>query len=87
MKEITKEFNETKLGKKYYKSTIIANIIFLLALGVEIYSFIDGAFEINYFSEEIRDVISTIFTYIMLISLIFDARYFGAFAQYKENRK
>ena len=87
MKEITKEFNNTELGKKYRKAVIIVNIILFIVVGVEIYSFIDGAFDINNFSEEIRNDISLISTNVLLISLIFDARYYGALAQYKEDRK
>ncbi len=87
MKEKRKEFDKTKLGKKYRKAALIANIIFALVFCVELYSLIDEIFEINKFNEEIRDGINVISTNVLLISLIFDARYYGALSQYMEDRK
>ena len=86
-KEYMLEYNQTKLGKKYRKWVIIATVIFAIAALFEIYMFIDTIFEINKLSVQTKDDIDTIFTYIILASLIFDGIYYGGISQYMEDRK
>ena len=86
-KEYAKEFNKTKLGKKFSLWVKIASVIFIIVAVFEIYSFIDTIFEIDKLSLQTKDDIDTIFTYILLFSFIFDGIYYGAISQYIEDRK
>lgn len=85
--ELTNDFNNTELGKKYLKPVKICTIILIIALIPYIYTILDQAFKISKLDDDLVELIDGLFNIILIISVLFDARYYGALAQYKEDRK
>ena len=85
--ELTNEFNETKLGKKFYKPVIIMTIVLVIALIPYIYSILDSRLNWNTLDEDVSSIISGLFIIILIISVMLDAYYYGALEQFKTDKK